>query len=41
MTPIRGMRWVKDTHKEYEVGMRHLQGVQGLYKSPTRGTRQV
>ena len=39
--PTGGIRWVKDTHKENEVGMRHLQGVQGFYKSTTRHTRQA
>ena len=35
------MRQVQDPYKEYEAGMRSLEGVQGGYKTHTRGTRLV
>ena len=35
------MRRVWDTYKGYEVGTRHLQGVRGSYKIPTKGMKRV
>ena len=35
---MRGMRQIL---REYKVGMRWLQGVQGGYEAPKRGIRQV
>ena len=35
------MRWVQDTYMGYKASTRHLQGIQGGYKTPTWATRQV
>ena len=37
--PTRGTRWVQGTYKAYDAGARHLQEVQGRYKTPTRHTK--
>ena len=38
-TLTRYTKQVQGTYKGYELGMRHLQSVQGGYKTPTRGMK--